>query len=74
MQDPEVMSGMKPQKNVHDGVAAHYNSCATRHAQESGLGVEGIVCPPQSPGLIRMNFIYVEINVRGRSPVPSQMS
>jgi hypothetical protein len=32
---------MKTQKNMHDGAAAHYNSRVMRHAQESGLGVEG---------------------------------
>jgi hypothetical protein len=65
---------MKLQKNMHDGAAAHSSSRVTRHGLDSGLGVEGKVCPPRSPVLIRINFIHVELNERARSPVPSQMS
>jgi len=61
---------MKLQKNMHDGAAAHYNSCVRRHAQESGLGVEGYC---MSSSVARSDFIHVEINERARSPVPSQM-
>jgi hypothetical protein len=32
---------MKLQKNMQDGAVAHYIILLTRHAQESGLGVEG---------------------------------
>ena len=58
---------------MHDVAAAHNSSRVTRHALESGLGVEDFVCPPRSPVLIHMNFIHVELNERAPSPFPSQM-
>ena len=60
---------MRLQKNMHDGAAARHNSRLTRHAQESGLGVEYYACPSWSPRLIHMNFIHVDISERAPSDV-----